>query len=293
MTTVDEAAIKTVVASIAVLADSGNFEILEKQFRDPVQLDYTSAFGGQLETKTPLELMTAWSQLLPGFDRTHHAISNIQTHVEGVQATATANVTADHWVNDKHWQVNGTYDYSLIKSDRNWKVTSMTFNLSNETGSRDVLEIASKNAILQPNSYLERKRTEETVRTFLTSLEEKDMAKFASVWADDGVQEMPYAPNDFPKRIEGKSNLIQHYAGWPANSGKANFTSDLVFYPTFDPQTTLVEYRGNCEILVTNSTYQQKYCGLFRVIDGKIKLFREYFDPIAFATAFGLSITKP
>jgi ketosteroid isomerase-like protein len=287
--TPDEAAITTVVESIAILADSGNFESLEKKFADRIYLDYTSAFGGQIETKTPSELMTTWSELLPGFERTHHAISNVSVHLDGTDASATADVTADHWVDGQHWQVGGSYNYQLAKFGNDWKVSKMTFKLKNETGSRDVLKVAAQIATAHPVSYLQRLQTQQTIRTFLTSLEEKDMTKFASVWADDAVQDMPYSPEGFPKRVEGKANLVKHYADWPANSGRANFTSELVFYPTSDPQTVLVEYHGNCEIKTTGRNYDQHYCGLFRVVDGKIKLFREYFDPTVFSAAFGLS----
>ena len=61
----------------------------------------------------------------------------------------------------------------------------------------------------------------------LQSLETKDMKAFATVWADNAVQHMPYAPESFPSRVTGKENLLNHYAQWPQNSGKADFTSNL------------------------------------------------------------------
>jgi len=201
--TPDEAAIKTAVESVATLADSRNFESLEKLYADRVRVDYTSAFGGEVEVKTPQALMTAWAGLLPGFDRTRHAISNVQVKVDGSMAAASAEVTADHWITGRHWQVTGSYDYSFTNTGGEWRITAMTFHLKNECGSRDVLGHAANAANSRPVSYLERQRTQQAVRDFLTSLEEKDMSKLASVWAEDAVQDMPYSPEGFPQTSSG------------------------------------------------------------------------------------------
>jgi ketosteroid isomerase-like protein len=126
------------------------------------------------------------------------------------------------------------------------------------------------------------------VLDFLTGLEDKDMARVNGVWAEDAVQEMPYAPNGFPNRVVGKQALIKQYAGWPQNAGRAKFTNGIRFYPTLDPEIVAVEFHGVAEIRSTGRTYDQRYFGLFHVVKGKIQLFREYFDPNVFARAFGL-----
>lgn len=62
-----------------------------------------------------------------------------------------------------------------------------------------------------------------------------------------------------------------------------------MFRDTTDPQTVFVEYKGVVDIIPTCLTYRQTYGGLFHVEDGKITLFREFFDPREFARAFGLN----
>ena len=86
----------------------------------------------------------------------------------------------------------------------------------------------------------------------------------------------------------GKEKIIAHYAAWPENSGKADFTSALIFYPMQDPQMVFAEFTGKVDIIPTGRVYDQRYGGLFHVVDGKIKLFREYYNPAAFKYAFGL-----
>lgn len=233
--------------------------------------------------------MTAWASSLPGFDQTYHDISNVDVELEGSRAIATADVTADHYLDDNHWQVSGQYEYRLVKQSDDWQITHMTFHLTHEMGDRSLITLATERAAGHPVSYLQRQQTEQAVRNFLTSLETKDMDAFAAVWTEDAVQEMPFSPDGFPTRVEGRDNLIQHYAAWPEISGSANFTDELTFYSMEDPTMVFAEWRGTVEIIPTGRLYEQRYGGLFHVVDGKIQLFREYYDPIVFIEAFGLN----
>lgn len=286
----DEAAIATLINSVATLADNGDFETLESLYANEIQIDYTSLFGGEVQTFTPEGLMTAWASVLPGFDQTHHAISNIQIQIDGDRATATADFTAVHYLNRDYWEVSGQYLYQFVRQPDRWAVEAMTLQLSDEVGDRTLLERAAAQATENPASYIQRQQTEQAVRDFLTSLETKDMNAFANVWAENAVQDMPYAPEGFPRRVEGRDNLIQHYAEWPQVSGAANFTDELVFYPMEDPTMVFAEWQGRVEIIPTGRIYEQRYGGVFQVEDNQIVLFREYFNPIVFVEAFGLEV---
>lgn len=284
----DEAAVRTVVEGVAVLADRGEFDALERLYGDDVTVDYRSLTGGDVERKSATQLMTEWASLLPGFDRTRHALSDITVEVDGDTASATAVVQADHYVDALHWQVSGIYRYTLERQDGSWKITAHIFESTDESGTRDAIEAALRRAAEHPSSYLVRQQTMGAVRAVLTSLEDKDMDAFAELWAEDAVQEMPYSPDGFPKRVEGKAAVIEHYAAWPENSRDADFTSRLVFHPTLDPHVVFAEWEGRVDIVPTGREYRQTYGGLFHVESGKITLFREYFDPAPFRYAFGL-----
>ena len=286
--TVDEAAIAVIINSVATFADQGDFASIEALYADEIQVDYTSLWGGDVQTYTPESLMTAWASVLPGFDQIYHDISSIQVELAGNLATATADVIADHHLEGDFWQVTGQYEYRFVKLADQWQITHMTFNLVDEVGDRTLVTRASERAATEPVGYRQQQQTEQAVRDFLTSLETKDMDAFAAVWAEEAVQDMPFSPAGFPKRVEGRENLIQHYAAWPEISGNANFTDELVFYPMADPTMVFAEWRGVVEILPTGRLYEQQYGGLFHVVDGQIQLFREYYDPIVFSVAFGL-----
>jgi ketosteroid isomerase-like protein len=284
----DEAAIATIVESVATLADRREFDALEGLYAPEVRLDYTSLAGGAPEVVSPQALMTRWAGVLPGFDRTRHALSDVAITVRGEEASATARVIADHWLGEAHWQVRGAYAYELVREGGTWRITAHSFTVTGEEGSRTILDAATRAAEAEPTGYLVRQQARRVVMDFLTGLEDKDMARVNGVWAEDAVQEMPYAPANFPSRVVGREALIAQYAGWPQNAGKARFTDGIRFYPTRDPGIVLVEYHGVSEIVTTGRVYDQRYIGVFHVEDGKITLFREYFDPNVFTRAFAL-----
>jgi ketosteroid isomerase-like protein len=285
----DEAAVRTVVESVATLADRGEFDALEHLYAPEVRVDYTSLAGGEPEVKSASALMTQWAGVLPGFDRTRHAVANVKVRLNGSTAIATADVVADHWIGALHWRVTGRYDYGLVRDGREWKITAHKLTVTGEQGTRDVFAPAAAAAQARPNAYLVRQRSRQVVLDFLTGLEDKDMERVNGVWAEDAVQEMPYAPAGFPSRVVGREALIRQYASWPQNAGRARFTDGIRFYATQDPQIVAVEYHGVSEIVTTGRTYDQRYFGLFHIDDGKITLFREYFDPNVFSHAFGLN----
>lgn len=288
LTQAEKLQVKNVVLSVATLADTSNFEALKGLFAPEVTIDYTSLFGGEVEKKSPQTLMEDWAGVLPGFDSTNHAVTDIRVRMEDNRLKATANVRAEHRLGDKFWIVEGSYDYEFLRDGERFVVSKLTFNLAGEAGDRALIAKAADKAKEKKVPFLQRKETRVTVLKFLTSLEKKDMRTFSEVWASDAVQDMPYSPEGFPKRVAGKDNLVKHYSAWPEISGDAEFTDGIVFHDLKDPQLVFVEYKGTVEVLTTGRTYKQTYGGLFHVVEGKIQLFREYYDPTAFAYAFGL-----
>ncbi len=286
--TPEEAAIHTVIESVGTFADRGEFFALEALYAPEVEIDYNSLSGEPATIKSNTALMTEWANVLPGFDRTRHDINNITVTINGGSALASADVIADHWFSGQHWQVSGEYKYRLQRDHGDWKITFHQLVLTGEQGSRDLVGPAIKQAKANPNPYIAEQQARSTVMDFLTGLEDKDMERVNNVWAEDAVQDMPYSPPGHPKRVVGREALIAVYAGWPEVSGKAEFTDGMVFYPTKDANIVAVEYKGSVEVIPTGRQYKQSYFGLFHTENGKITLFREYYEPNAFAYAFGL-----
>lgn len=136
----------SVVSSIPLAVDLAAYDLAEQAFAPSVTIDYTSLWGGEPSTMTPGELMTAWRGIVPGFDATWHELSAVKASVSGERATARALVDGRHWIGDRLWRPIGSYEWELAKLDGKWKVTRMTFLMSQEEGDRSVAELAMQRA---------------------------------------------------------------------------------------------------------------------------------------------------
>ena len=63
--------------------------------------------------------------------------------------------------------------------------------------------------------------------------------------------------------------------------------ADLRIYPADNPDTLFVEYRGEAHVFATGRTLHQSYIAQLTMKDGKIALYREYWDPLRVIEAYG------
>lgn len=134
----ETARVISVVSSIPLPVDLAAYDLAERAFAEKIVVDYTSLWGGEPNTMTPAELMTAWRGIVPGFDATWHQLFDVKAEVTGNTAKATAFVDGRHWIGDKLWRPVGNYVWMLEKRDGRWLVTSMTFAMTEEIGDRAV-----------------------------------------------------------------------------------------------------------------------------------------------------------
>lgn len=224
----DEAAIKTIIESVGILADLGHFSALEKLYADEVEVDYTSLSGGEVERKSPQDLMAQWAAILPGFDLIRHDISNIAVKINGPRAEATADVTADHYVGELFWRAKGDYRYILQKEEGIWRIINHTFNLQAESGTRDVFGPASENAANNPVPYIKRRKSEEYVKTiqeFFAAYATGNTEKMGKFLAENIIWRIPGRhPLSGDKR--GKAEVVAFFQ----QLVNANFQADPIYF---------------------------------------------------------------
>lgn len=123
------------------------------------------------------------------------------------------------------------------------------------------------------------------VKEFFAALEAMDVERFLKVWAEDGVQEMPFAPGDFPKKLDGKASIRKQYEPLPKAFAGMKFPIRRLL-PTADPRVVLAEYDGSIA-LKAGGRYDNRYIGVFTFdAAGKLKHFTEYFDPFTLLRGF-------
>lgn len=137
--------VSTTITDIAAGADRHDWTRVRGAFADTVTTDYTSLWGGDPVTQPADELVAGWSAFLPGFDATHHMVTNHTiTSLSDTSATAQADFTATHRLDDSLWVLGGRYDYELDKSGDRWVVTSMTMTAIWESGDRGLVALAGQ-----------------------------------------------------------------------------------------------------------------------------------------------------
>lgn len=123
------------------------------------------------------------------------------------------------------------------------------------------------------------------VQQFFAALEAMEMETFFALWAQDGRQEMPFAPEGFPTELNGIDAIRRQYGALPDAYATMVFP-DLVARPLEEAGWVFAEYRGEIELL-KGGNYNNRYCGLFHIENGRIVFFREYFNPIILQQSLG------
>ena len=143
----DQAEITRSITDIAAGADRQDWDRVRAAFADSVTTDYTSLWGGDPVTQPADDLVNGWSNFLPGFDSTHHMVTNHAVRsIDENKAVAEADFTATHRIDDKLWTLGGRYTYTLEPAGDRWLVTELTMTALWEMGDRGLVTVAGERA---------------------------------------------------------------------------------------------------------------------------------------------------
>ena len=109
-----------------------------------------------------------------------------------------------------------------------------------------------------------------------------DIEGQADLFAPDGVLEWPFAPAGVPARLEGREAIRRALEpiGRRMRQGATRPTGlRSVLHQTLDPEVVVVELELEGEVAATGDAYRLPYIQVFRVRDGAILCFRDYFGP--------------
>jgi len=140
------AAITNVVIGMLHAIDAQDWNAVRAAFADTVTTDYTSLFGGEVETPSADALVDGWAAFLPGFDATQHLAGPLVVQVEGTTASARCAVTATHRIGSARWTVGGHYALRLTREEDGWRITHLTLETAFEDGDRSLTEQAAERA---------------------------------------------------------------------------------------------------------------------------------------------------
>ncbi|KUG09967.1 nuclear transport factor 2 family protein [Solirubrum puertoriconensis] len=130
-------------------------------------------------------------------------------------------------------------------------------------------------------------RNKHVVDTFFTALETQQFELLREVFAEHGRQLNPYVPAGFPPSFDGSEAIYRQYSSLPQQFGQMRFPRTI--YATDDPNFLFVQFRGEIDIKA-GGKYENDYLGTFRLQDGRIVEYTEYFNPLVMAKAFGIPL---
>lgn len=265
-------------------ADERNWTKVKSVLDHQVLLDYSSMTGNPAISLTPEQIHSAWAAFLPGFDRTNHQLSDFRLNLQGDTAIVQYTGLANHYLEESVWTVEGNYTTQLKHSGKDWFITAHQFVVEKQTGNTGLAEKAGKK--MEAMTLQERNR--KVVDTFFVALETQKFGLLKEIFAVDGKQLNPYAPAGFPASFEGADGIYQQYSSLTASFGQMKFPRQI--FATEDPDFFFVQFKGEIEIKA-GGKYENDYLGTFKLENGKIATYTEYFNQIVMAKAFGINLT--
>lgn len=276
------------ILDIFIGADKRDWPRVEKAFAATVTLDYSSMIGGEPTKLSPQQITDSWKALLPGFEATQHQISNFTYNIADQSARVSAYGTATHYLPNPSgrniWIVVGTYDFEMHQENETWKVSAMTFSFKYQDGNTSLPQMAQDR--VQGKTTIPSDGTA-VIEAFFEALETQQFDRLLEIFTEDARQINAYIPDGFPESFDGRAAIHKQYSSLPQNFGQMNFPRTI--YSTSNPDVYFVKFQGEIEIKA-GGEYNNDYIGIFRLKDGLIHEYTEYFNPIVMAKAFGITL---
>ena len=128
------------------------------------------------------------------------------------------------------------------------------------------------------------KQIETDVFEALDALTRKDTSKWPALFANDGVQEFPFAPEGSPKKIEGKAGIADYLKDYPEKLGLHHIGQPVWHH---DGNTAVAEFAVEGTAVPTGKPYNQHYISVIEHRGGKIIRYVDYWNPQIVVEALG------
>ncbi|GGV49003.1 nuclear transport factor 2 family protein [Streptomyces spectabilis] len=107
-----------------------------------------------------------------------------------------------------------------------------------------------------------------------------DMEGWTALFAEDAVAEFPFAPEGYPRRLDGRAALAAYLRGLGDHIAYDAFPY-VEIHETGEPGTIVVEMRAEGRVLATGGPFAMAYVVIVTVGDGLIVRYRDYWNPLA------------
>ena len=125
----------------------------------------------------------------------------------------------------------------------------------------------------------EENRAAMAATAFLDALARSDADAIAGMWTDDAVLEFPFAPDGFPRSVEGLAAIDRYFRDALAAVTPIAYPNRVVT-PLADPDACVIEFGSRLTVGDDPTVRENSYITIVRVRDGKIAHFKEHYDSV-------------
>jgi len=133
----------------------------------------------------------------------------------------------------------------------------------------------------------------QVVRDYVDAMNAWDFDALHTLTDENIVCELPFAPDGFPDRIDGRDDLLEFQRGVTSFLEAPNLSELQLETYHSDPGEILAEYRSDTVLKPLDASYRNRYVSRFTVRKAKITYVAEFFDPIRLVVAMGGSVEMP
>jgi uncharacterized protein len=130
----------------------------------------------------------------------------------------------------------------------------------------------------------DQKQIETRVFEALDALTRKDTSKWSDLFADDGVQELPFAPEGSLRRIESKAAIADYLKDYPELLDLHHIGQPVWHH---DGDTAIAEFSVEGTAVPTGKPYNQRYISVIKHKDRKVTRYVDYWNPEIISEALG------
>lgn len=122
----------------------------------------------------------------------------------------------------------------------------------------------------------------------LDALKNGDVQPWSEMFLDDGAMEFPYALPGAPSRLDGKDAIAEYIRPYPDRIAIQRIVRRAVYH---SGNVMVVEFANDSTALSTGIQVTMSYVSVITLSGGKIKLYRDYWNPLVALQAMGGSVT--
>ena len=113
-----------------------------------------------------------------------------------------------------------------------------------------------------------------------------DGEDYFDLLAEDVVFEYVISVPGYPRRVEGRPNIISLYSGY-GDFMRLHSADNLRVYQDREAPVVVLEYEVHGTSVPTGRPYDNRFVSIITITDRKVTHWRDYLDPIAVFEASG------